>query len=221
MNTITKLKAYIDKVSLQLFESEDKSPLKQLFLEMANNQALATLYTVINNLQTSKIDRVYVDDFINENKKACKNINLLEFRELSNKLPDVDSLDTILHDIEIVLFEDRNISNFITYTKAYNNVVNNLIAEDVITPTIEINESNIPILEQLVVDPKGYADNIINECITIVNEKIKECEDLDTKLLLYETKDQLLVMKENELEMDGEKLYENVVEVLKLKENLL
>lgn len=213
------IKKQIDNLLEESYTNKDKQSAKNLLTELRQNNDVKKLYLILNNLENPPlIPTSEVDSFIAENILAAKGFtNLAGLKTLGNKIKaDLNKSDKA---IEKILFESRDAFNFKEYEDA-KDIVRKHIVNKIENPTTAIKESlsaeDQTILNEFLINPEVLKKKYIKECLDILKSKLSEETDLETKNLIYETRDKLMYEQ-----LEGNNTSENVIEILKLRNNLL
>jgi hypothetical protein len=219
----------IHKLLLESYETKDKDLTKKILNEIKSNKKLQLLYTVVDNLKNGDVNPEYVDDFINENIKYAKNNDFSSFDTLLNESYESNDL---IDSIGIILFESKTPFNLSKYTKAYDVVKTHLLAKNTWQQKAKqkLQEMNAHYVELSDEQDKALFESFIKsdtagkkeiyqttkkECINILNEHIANCNIDSTKLKLYETKDFIMSLPEDD------NIYMNLAKLHELKKELL
>ena len=180
----------------------------KLLNKLVENSELKKLYAVVDNLKRGTPDEEEVEAYINENIRFASEIKY-------NKIPypfdaKVESDDPLYNAIGVILFEKKNAFNLDRFNSAYKTVKQNLIES--VRQKREIDSTQKQLSENLkVIDKKDkmLVEAIIQaapeqkvaifeaakrDCITLIDSHIKETEEVELKLKMYETKDVILSM---------------------------
>lgn len=218
MIQFVKIKKALDNSIEQSFLTENKVQLKEAFGEIKTNKDLQLLYYCINNLQNPpKMDESEIKEFIEENIKLAKQVKLEELSILAEKLEN-EKLTSVEEDINLVLFSEKSAFNLLEYNQAKKNIIES-IRNKVKPVDLDLNEfstEDVAFVKTLIDKPEETFKNLCQECLDILNAKLNEEVDLNTKLLIYETREKIF-----KSQIDFKFLPENVIEILNLKNDLI
>lgn len=201
-----------ESILKESYEKNDKRSTSTILNEIKSNKELSKLYAIVDNLKRGKVTEETVDTFINENIEFAKEINYSKIKfPLSN---NIKSDEEIYNSIGKILFEEKNPFNLIEYNEAYNIVRSNLLESHFkqknLKETVQrLNESLKDLDEVDKVLVEGFVSTPKNErsilfetakstCITLISKHISNCDDDNSKLKMYETKDVVYAMNYNE-----------------------
>lgn len=217
MKEFIKIKKGLDNVIQESFKN-NKETLKLVFEELSNNKDLQLLYWCVDNLENPPVlSESEINDFIDENIKLSKQINPTLLESLSNQLENV-VLSELEQCINKVLFEERNALNFVDYNNSRKKLFES-IANKTKTPSIDLKNfsaQDVEFINKYIQEPEQTYAEVCKECIDILNQQLTENLDVDSKLLIFQTKEKIL-----ESQIKREFLPENVIDILNLKNNLL
>lgn len=218
MKDLVKIKNSLDNLIQEAYLTDDKNQLKTVFDELKNDRDLQVLYYCINNLQNPpKLNESEIKDFIEVNVKLAKEIDVAKFESLISKLSDVN-LSEKDKSIDQVLFESADAFNFLEHSKA-KSIICESIREKNKTFDIDLNEfpvEDVEFVKNVINDPESVFQTLCKECLDVLDEKLANETDLNTKLLIYETREKIL-----QSQINFKFSPENVIEILNLKEDLL
>jgi hypothetical protein len=218
MSEFIKIKKGLDILLENYFNSTDKKEASVLFSELKENKDLQILYYAASNLQNPpKLDDNDIEDFITENVNLCKEINRGSLEKYLTKLNGVN-LSPLEKSINTVLFEERNALNFTEYNSSKKMIAENIKKKSINPEQILEGYSSEEVLlaKEYAKNPGQVLRNLCNECIEVLDGKLKEDLDTDTKLLIYQTKERLY-----EAQINSKTDPKSVIELLTLKKNLL
>jgi hypothetical protein len=218
MSEFIKIKKGLDILLENYFNSTDKKEASVLFSELKENKDLQILYYAASNLQNPpKLDDNDIEDFITENVNLCKEINRGSLEKYLTKLNGVN-LSPLEKSINTVLFEERNALNFTEYNSSKKMIAENIKKKSINPEQILEGYSSEEVLlaKEYAKNPSQVLKNLCNECIEVLDGKLKEDLDTDTKLLIYQTKERLY-----EAQINSKTDPKSVIELLTLKKNLL
>jgi len=219
MKEIVKIKKGLDFLIESAFHNQDIVQPKLIFEEIAQDKNLQILYFCVNNFQHPPLmNESEINDFIDENIKLAKEV---ESTILSESLSSVKELELSELDqaIGTILFETRTAINFTKYNKSrkivYESILNKIKPSGL--DLSEFDEKDVQFVKEYIENPQEKVKQICNECIAVLDEKLSDDNlDNETKLLVFETKTKLL---ENQINCKFQP--ENVIDLLKLKKNLI
>ena len=218
MSEFIKIKKGLDILLENYFNSTDKKEASVLFSELKENKDLQILYYAASNLQNPpKLDDNDIEDFITENVNLCKEINRGSLEKYLTKLNGVN-LSPLEKSINTVLFEERNALNFTEYNSSKKMIAENIKKKSINPEQILEGYSSEEVLlaKEYAKNPGQVLRKLCNECIEVLDGKLKEDLDTDTKLLIYQTKERLY-----EAQINSKTDPKSVIELLTLKKNLL
>lgn len=214
-----KIKKAIDESLNVFFLSEDKKNTSILLNELSKDKDIMKAYVAINNIENPpQIPTDTIKDFLQENLKLVSGLKNKENKETLKKFQTEIEQGSLYDFIETFLFEERNALNFDKHIKAEKFIIEHITCK--ISSQTEnilqgLNEEDKKSCLNYIANPKEHQEKLIDECLNILSEKVQNENDLETKLLIYETKDKLMQEKINK---DSTK---NVIDFLTLKNNLL
>lgn len=218
MKDLVKIKNSLDNLIQEAYLTDDKTQLKTVFDELKDNRDLQVLYYCINNLQNPpKINESEIKDFIAVNVKLAKEIDTTKFQSLTAKLSDVD-LSEKDKSINQVLFESENAFNFLEHSKA-KSIIFESIKEKNKNFDIDLNQfpvEDVEFVKNIINNPEPVFQSLCKECLDVLDQKLADETNLNTKLLIYETREKIL-----QSQINFKFSPENVIEILNLKEDLL
>ena len=218
MSEFIKIKKGLDILLENYFNSTDKKEASVLFSELKENKDLQILYYAASNLQNPpKLNEEEIEDFITENVNLCKEINRGSLDKYLTKLNGV-TLSPLEKSINTVLFEERNALNFTDYNSSKKMIAENIKKKSINPEQIleGYSSEEVLIAKEYAKNPGQVLKNLCNECIEVLDGKLKEDLDTDTKLLIYQTKERLY-----EAQINSKTDPKSVIELLTLKKNLL
>jgi hypothetical protein len=219
MLQLLKIKKGIEILLEDSYKKSDKNATQMIFESISKDKDVQALYYCATNLETPpKLVDADIDDFINENIILGKSVDKEKLKRYTKILNEV-SLTPLEQAINTILFEDRNALNFEHYNESRNMVVENIKSKNkMLTENVaEYSSEDVIFAKMYANDPEGTFENVCNECIGILNEKLlSENVSDDVKILIYRTKEQI-----RESQIKKSFLVEDILEVLKLKQNLL
>ena len=217
MKDLVKIKNGLDGLIKESYLTENKQQTKEIFQQLSENDDLKTLYYCINNLQNPpELNENEIVEFIDENVKLAKTIKDVHFDGLASKLKvELTDLD---QNINTVLFENKTIYNFAEYSTAKNRIIESIKEKrrPIDLNLSEYSEEDVQFINKIIENPEPVFQNLCNECLDVLNQKLESENDLNTKLLIYETREKIL-----KSQINFKFSPENVIEILNLKQDLL
>lgn len=199
---------HISERLVESFSKKEKSPLLN---KVVKDRDLSGLYTIVENLKKSKIDPQDVDQFIQENIKFAKTLNLSKFDDTAKTLNEGFDWSecSLIKDINTVLFEQKNVYNLQDYTNSYRRVKNHLInlseKDNKIRETLDnlserlesLDEDDKVLFENYVKheDKKLFVENEVQKYLEVLQEMIDTTTDLEDKVALFKVKTTILESK--------------------------
>ncbi len=217
MKELVKIKNSLDLLIENAYLKGDKEQTKNIFEELKQNSDLQLLYYCINNIQNPpKLSENEISEFIDENIKLAKTINVDNFTDLSEKLDSIE-LSDFDKNIDKVLFETKTAFNFSEYSKAKSQLCESIKEK---SRPIELNlsdfaEEDVNFVKNLLQNPETVFNGLCKECLDVLDQRLIDA-DLNTKILIHETKEKIL-----KSQIKFEFSPENVIEILNLKQDLL
>jgi frataxin-like iron-binding protein CyaY len=196
----------------EAYSNSDKSTAAKVLTTIKGNPEIAKLYTIVNNLRKGDVNESTVDSYIKENIEFSKGIN---YKKIAFPIANEIKSDYDLHnDIGTILFEEKTAYNINRYNSAYNSVKENLLkAKTLETKTSEVakkiseglnqmDKEDKILVEKFIKTPEGEKVTIFestkSECLKHISKHISDCEDVSSKIKMYEAKDAVLDMAFNE-----------------------
>lgn len=218
MKDLVKIKNKLDDLIKESYLSENKEQTKAIFQELSENTNLKILYYCVNNLQNPPVlNESEIVEFIDENVKLAKTINSVDLKRLASELKDVE-LSILDEQINTVLFSTKDAFNFAEYSGAKTGIFEAIKSKR--RPTTlnlsEYSEEDLEFVKKVISDPEPVFQNLCKECLDVLEQKLETEADLNTKLLIYETREKIL-----QSQINFKFSPENVIEILNLKNDLL
>lgn len=239
ISKIQKMKNYalitegINNLLVEFYGKKDKKNIKALLTEIKSNKEIKYLYTIVDNLKNGEVSPQSVDSFINENIKAAKELDLSILDNLLDEgVLRTDSTNEIIDSIGYILFENKTVFNLSEYTKAYEEVKTHLIEKNTWKDNLrnellkcEADYSTLDSEDKLLFENffksnkteklKLYKE-MKEECLSLISEHIKNETNATTKVNLYETKEVITEMKD-----DDENYVQYIAKLHDLKKKLI
>lgn len=214
-----KIKKTIDESLNTFFLSEDKKNTSILLNQLSKDKDIMKAYVAINNIENPpQIPTDKINDFLQENLKFVSELRNNKNKDFLKKFSMEVEKGSLDYHVETFLFENRSALNYQKHIEAENFIFEYIKNKVTNTQDIllkELNEEEKSVYLEYMKSPEEYKDKVITECLEILNEKIQKETDLETKILIYETKDKLMREK-----FDNNQT-QNVIDFLTLKNNLL
>jgi hypothetical protein len=218
MNQIIKIKKGIDNLLQESYLNKESNSSKLILEEIANNKNLQILYYTVNNLENPPaLQESEIEDFINENIKFSNSIDKSELKGLSSKLNNLELTD-LEKSISIVLFEERNALNFVEYNESKKMIYEHIKSKNVKNnlDLSQFSEEELSLAKNFIDNPETVFKQISEECLSVLDNKLNEASDDETKMLIYKTKEKIYETQlKNQYEVD------NLINLISLKNSLI
>jgi hypothetical protein len=218
MNQIIKIKKGIDNLLQESYLNKESNSSKLILEELANNKNLQILYYTVNNLENPPaLQESEIEDFINENIKFSNSIDKSDLKGLSSKLNNLELTD-LEKSISVVLFEERNALNFIEYNESKKMIFEHIKSKNAVNSLdlSQFSEEEIALAENFINNPEIVFKQISEECLSVLDNKLNEASDDETKMLIYKTKEKIYETQlKNQYEVD------KLINLISLKNSLL
>ncbi len=219
MSQIIKIKKGIDNLLQESYLNKESNNNSKLILEeLANDKNLQILYYSVNNLENPPVlEESEIEDFINENIKFSKQVDKKYLVELASKLNNLELTD-LEKSINMVLFEERNALNFTEYNNSKKTIFENIRAKSKSTALdlSQYSEEEVSFVKTFVESPEKIFKQISEECLSILDSKLNQESDDETKMLIYKTKEKIY---ESHLRNNFDT--SNLISLISLKNNLI
>jgi hypothetical protein len=219
MFELLKIKKGIDVLLENSYKKSDKSATQLIFESIGEDKNVQILYFCATNLESPpKLSDEEIEEFINENIILGKSIEKTNLKKYTRTLSKVE-LSPLEQAINTILFENRTALNFTNYNESRAMVVEHIKSKNKILSEnlTEYSSEDILFAKMYANDPDGTYKNICEDCIGILDEKLTSDDvENDVKILIYRTKERIY-----ESQIKEGPLVKNVLEMLKLKEELL
>jgi len=219
MSQIIKIKKGIDNLLQESYLNKESNNNSKLILEeLANDKNLQILYYSVNNLENPPVlEESEIEDFINENIKFSKQVDKKYLVELASKLNNLELTD-LEKSINMVLFEERNALNFTEYNNSKKTIFENIKAKSKSTALdlSQYSEEEVSFVKTFMESPEKIFKQISEECLSILDSKLNEESDDETKMLIYKTKEKIY---ESHLRNNFDT--SNLISLISLKNNLI
>jgi hypothetical protein len=218
MNQIIKIKKGIDNLLQESYLNKESNSSKLILEEIANNKNLQILYYTVNNLENPPaLQESEIEDFINENIKFSNSIDKSDLKGLSSKLNNLELTD-LEKSISIVLFEERNALNFVEYNESKKMIFEHIKSKNVKNnlDLSQFSEEELSLAKNFIDNPETVFKQISEECLSVLDNKLNEASDDETKMLIYKTKEKIYETQlKNQYEVD------NLINLISLKNSLI
>jgi hypothetical protein len=218
MNQIIKIKKGIDNLLQESYLNKESNSSKLILEEIANNKNLQILYYTVNNLENPPaLQESEIEDFINENIKFSNSIDKSDLKGLSSKLNNLELTD-LEKSISIVLFEERNALNFVEYNESKKMIYEHIKSKNVKNnlDLSQFSEEELSLAKNFIDNPETVFKQISEECLSVLDNKLNEASDDETKMLIYKTKEKIYETQlKNQYEVD------NLINLISLKNSLI
>lgn len=219
MSQIIKIKKGIDNLLQESYLNKESNNNSKLILEeLANDKNLQILYYSVNNLENPPVlEESEIEDFINENIKFSKQVDKKYLVELASKLKNLELTD-LEKSINMVLFEERNALNFTEYNNSKRTIFENIKSKskNVGLDLSQYSEEEVSFVKTYMESPEKIFKQISEECLSILDSKLNEESDDETKMLIYKTKEKIY---ESHLRNNFDT--SNLISLISLKNNLI
>lgn len=219
MSQIIKIKKGIDNLLQESYLNKESNNNSKLILEeLANDKNLQILYYSVNNLENPPVlEESEIEDFINENIKFSKQVDKKYLVELASKLNNLELTD-LEKSINMVLFEERNALNFTEYNNSKKTIFENIRAKSKSTALdlSQYSEEEVSFVKTFMESPEKIFKQISEECLSILDSKLSQESDDETKMLIYKTKEKIY---ESHLRNNFDT--SNLISLISLKNNLI
>lgn len=219
MSQIIKIKKGIDNLLQESYLNKESNNNSKLILEeLANDKNLQILYYSVNNLENPPVlEESEIEDFINENIKFSKQVDKKYLVELASKLNNLELTD-LEKSINMVLFEERNALNFTEYNNSKKTIFENIRAKSKSTALdlSQYSEEEVSFVKTFMESPEKIFKQISEECLSILDSKLNQESDDETKMLIYKTKEKIY---ESHLRNNFDT--SNLISLISLKNNLI
>jgi hypothetical protein len=218
MNQIIKIKKGIDNLLQESYLNKESNSSKLILEEIANNKNLQILYYTVNNLENPPaLQESEIEDFINENIRFSNSIDKSDLKGLSSKLNNLELTD-LEKSISIVLFEERNALNFVEYNESKKMIYEHIKSKNVKNnlDLSQFSEEELSLAKNFIDNPETVFKQISEECLSVLDNKLNEASDDETKMLIYKTKEKIYETQlKNQYEVD------NLINLISLKNSLI
>lgn len=219
MSQIIKIKKGIDNLLQESYLNKESNNNSKLILEeLANDKNLQILYYSVNNLENPPVlEESEIEDFINENIKFSKQVDKKYLVELASKLKNLELTD-LEKSINMVLFEERNALNFTEYNNSKRTIFENIKSKSkkVGLDLSQYSEEEVSFVKTYMESPEKIFKQLSEECLSILDSKLNEESDDETKMLIYKTKEKIY---ESHLRNNFDT--SNLISLISLKNNLI
>lgn len=221
----------IEDLLVESYEKNDKGTINALLKELKSNPKLKTLYAIVDNLKNGEVPVRKIDAFINENIRMAKAIDFSEFDKLIKEEREEEKSE-LIECIGVLLFKDKTASTISEHYRASLFVKNHLIEvntweEDYKTKLAEYSKKYVKmdtadkaLFESFIktksVDREELFNNLVSECITVIEGQIAGDVTLADKVRLYEAKDRV-----SSIEYNKEDYADKMVKIHLLKKGLI